>query len=163
MLNDESQHDEMIEILEQLQQYSPRIHSNADHSGKVSGDKSDDDIGDVNKSDNGICEDDKSDNGIGDDSKSDDGNMSACDGIDINEKDDTGDNIDDGNIDESNNKDDIKLRCILLGGDQFSTSMGRRVISDRMNSTNDMQCLRGVVPISEDWHAKLCFLTVSMY
>ena len=67
---------------------------------------------------------DKSDNGIGDDSKSDDGNMSACDGIDINEKDDTGDNIDDGNIDESNNKDDIKLRCILLGGDQFSTSMG---------------------------------------
>ena len=56
---------------------------------------------------------------------------------------------------------DVKVQGILLGGDQLSSSMARRVISDRINSMNSVQSLKGVVPVIEDWHTKLCFLTVS--
>lgn len=51
---------------------------------------------------------------------------------------------------------------ILLGGDQFSTAMARRVIADRSNSTNDVDSLKGLQPVVEDWHAELCLLTVSL-
>ena len=57
----------------------------------------------------------------------------------------------------------VEIQGILLGGDQLSTSMARRVIADRINSTNPLQALNGIVPVVEDWHAKLCFLTVSIY
>ena len=55
----------------------------------------------------------------------------------------------------------IMLQGILLGGDQLSCSMARRVIADRINSMNDAQCLKGLIPVVEDWHSKLCLLTVS--
>ena len=65
-----------------------------------------------------------------------------------------------GDLEGSSN---VKLQGVLLGGDQFSCSMARRVIADRINSTNDVQCLKGVIPVVEDWHSKLCLLTVSNY
>ena len=95
-LNDESQHDEMLLILERLQAFSPRKAS---------------------------CD-----------------NRSVCEG---------------GN--------EVNLQGLLLGGDQFSTAMARRVITDRKNSMNEEQRLCGVIPVNEDWHTKLCFLTVCFF
>ena len=34
------------------------------------------------------------------------------------------------------------------------------MIEARQNSMNDIQCLKGLQPVVEDWHAKLCFLIV---
>lgn len=48
----------------------------------------------------------------------------------------------------------------LVGGDQFSTAMARRVIAERKNSTNDTEKLQGLIPVCKDWHTKLCFATV---
>lgn len=56
----------------------------------------------------------------------------------------------------------VKVQGILLGGDQLSSSMARRVIADRINSMNSIQSLKGVIPVTEDWHTKLCYLTVSL-
>lgn len=44
----------------------------------------------------------------------------------------------------------------------MSCAMARRVIADRKNSRTDSQCLKGIIPVVEDWHSKLCFLTVSL-
>ena len=56
--------------------------------------------------------------------------------------------------------DNYILQSMLLGGDQLSSSMARRVIASCVNSTNDIQSLKGLLPVVEDRHAKLCFLTV---
>jgi L1 cell adhesion molecule like protein len=52
------------------------------------------------------------------------------------------------------------IHQILLGGDQLSTAMTRRVQAQRRNSTTPIQRLQGVIPVCEDWHTKLCLLTV---
>ena len=49
---------------------------------------------------------------------------------------------------------------ILLGGDQLSTSMAKRVQAQRSNSTSTFEALEGLIPVCEDWHTKLCLLTV---
>ena len=49
---------------------------------------------------------------------------------------------------------------ILLGGDQLSTAMARRVQGQRDNSTSTFDALEGIIPICEDW---LCLLTVLDY
>ena len=56
-----------------------------------------------------------------------------------------------------------RLQGVLLGGDQLSCSLARHVIADRINSMNDVQGLKGLIPVVEDWHSKLCLLTVSPY
>ena len=61
----------------------------------------------------------------------------------------------------TNDSQELKFHSLLLGGDQFSSSMARRVIADRKNSTNEEESLKGICPVNEDWHSKLCFLTVS--
>ena len=104
LLKDESQHDDMISILEKLQEYSPQLADEDKGVSKPTGDRDED-------------------------------------------------------TEEYRNN--TSTLPILLGGDQFSTSMARRVIADRVNSRNDIECLKGVQPVVEDWHAKLCFLTVS--
>ena len=50
---------------------------------------------------------------------------------------------------------------LLLGGDQLSTAMARRVKAQRRNSTSELESLGGLLPVCEDWHTKLCLLTVS--
>ena len=62
ILKDESQHDDMISILETLQEYSPRIDNIGD---KDDSSEKDDDI------DNGDKDGDKDDGGDGDGSKDD--------------------------------------------------------------------------------------------
>uniref|UniRef100_A0A1X7TR30 DUF6589 domain-containing protein n=1 Tax=Amphimedon queenslandica TaxID=400682 RepID=A0A1X7TR30_AMPQE len=62
-------------------------------------------------------------------------------------------------LDDYTPKCDDQVQSILLGGDQMSCAMARRVIADRKNSRTDSQCLKGIIPVVEDWHSKLCFLT----
>lgn len=68
--------------------------------------------------------------------------------------------MENGSEKDVNNDDGYFLQSMLLGGDQLSSAMARRVIADRCNSTNDVQSLKGLLPVVEDWHAKLCFLVV---
>ena len=62
--------------------------------------------------------------------------------------------------DDKADSDKYTLHSILLGGDQLLSSIACHVIPDRMNSTDDIQPLKGLLPVVEDWHAKLCFLVV---
>ena len=49
----------------------------------------------------------------------------------------------------------------LFGGDYLTSKRGRGAQRIRANSTNDLDKLKGLLPVSEDWHAKMCFLSVS--
>ena len=182
LLKDESQHDDMMSILETLQEYSPQIevHAADDCGGTSDGDCS---TNDVHVSDSGTsgkdnvdimdsssqaaAEEDKNDSTCstssrdGEDQGTGTGgnasrNNSSCNGAaDVIVSQEAGPQ----GYDKSGK--DVYVQGILLGGDQLSTSMARRVIADRINSMNDKQCLKGIVPVVEDWHTKLCFLTVS--
>lgn len=50
-----------------------------------------------------------------------------------------------------------------FGGDYLTAKRGRGVQRIRANSTNDLDKLKGLLPVSEDWHAKMCFLSVREY
>ena len=50
-------------------------------------------------------------------------------------------NVDDDEVVDTSTK--HTLHRILVGGDQLSTSMACRVITDRINSTDDIQSLKG--------------------
>ena len=49
---------------------------------------------------------------------------------------------------------------ILLGGDQLTCARVRGSQRIRENSTNGSARLEGVVPVIEDWHARVCYLQV---
>ena len=51
---------------------------------------------------------------------------------------------------------------ILLGGDQLTVARIRGAQSVRNNSENGRSCLGGFIPVAEDWHAKMCYLKVSI-
>lgn len=52
------------------------------------------------------------------------------------------------------------LHRLLVGGDQLTSERIRGAQSLRKNSTTSTGRLDGFVPVSEDWHAKVCFLHV---
>lgn len=52
------------------------------------------------------------------------------------------------------------LHHILIGGDQLTAERIKGAQSLRKNSTSGTGRLEGLVPVSEDWHAKVCFLQV---
>lgn len=52
---------------------------------------------------------------------------------------------------------------ILIGGDQLTAERIRGAQSMRRNSTHAAGRLEGFIPVSEDWHAKVCFLEVCTY
>ena len=52
------------------------------------------------------------------------------------------------------------LHHILIGGDQLTAERVKGARSLRKNSTSALGRLEGLVPVSEDWHAKVCFLQV---
>lgn len=78
----------------------------------------------------------------------------------VDESDEDGNMLNDEECDEKDDDENYSLQAMMLGGDQLSTSMARRVIADRVNSTNDVQSLKGLLPVVEDWLAKLCCLVV---
>ena len=52
---------------------------------------------------------------------------------------------------------------LLVGGDQLTSERIRGAQSVRKNSTTPTGRLQGIVPVSEDWHAKACFLQVCFF
>ena len=54
------------------------------------------------------------------------------------------------------------LHHLLIGGDQLTAERIRGAQSLRKNSTHAAGHLEGFVPVSEDWHAKVCFLQVCL-
>lgn len=50
---------------------------------------------------------------------------------------------------------------ILFGGDMLTEMRARTARNIRSNSDRGRDRLEGVIPIIEDWHAKVCFLEVS--
>lgn len=49
----------------------------------------------------------------------------------------------------------------LVGGDQLSTAHARGAIRVQDNAENSFDKLHGLLPVAEDWHAKVCFMEVS--
>ena len=50
---------------------------------------------------------------------------------------------------------------ILFGGDQLTTAQAIGSQQIRQNSNRAKERLEGVIPVTEDWHAKKCLLSVS--
>ena len=53
------------------------------------------------------------------------------------------------------------FHTILFGGDQLTAKRARGSQMIRSNSVTSSEQINGLLPTSEDWHAKLCFLEVS--
>ena len=53
------------------------------------------------------------------------------------------------------------LNPILFGGDQLIASHARSAKKAKLNSVKSVTQFDGLVPVAEDWHTKLNFLTVS--
>lgn len=52
------------------------------------------------------------------------------------------------------------LHQLLVGGDQLTAARARGAIRQRQNSLTAMERLEGFIPVAEDWHAKVCLITV---
>ena len=55
------------------------------------------------------------------------------------------------------------LHHLLIGDDQLTAERVRGAQSIRRISTHAAGRLEGYIPISEDWHAKVCFMQVRIY
>ena len=55
---------------------------------------------------------------------------------------------------------DQDFAITLMGSDQLTVARARGVQLIRSNSGNNTDCLAGVLPVCEDWHAKLCLMQV---
>ena len=56
---------------------------------------------------------------------------------------------------------DDRFHQLLLGGDQLTVARVRGAQRIRSNSESASACLKGVVPVCEDWHSKQCLMGVS--
>ena len=56
---------------------------------------------------------------------------------------------------------EIAFHRLLFGGDQLTAKRARAGIRIRNNSTNGEDRLEGLLPVAEDWHAKVVLLQVS--
>ena len=55
---------------------------------------------------------------------------------------------------------DQQYLTIPVGGDQLSVARARGAQLIRSNSECSKEKLEGMLPVAEDWHAKLCLLEV---
>ena len=51
----------------------------------------------------------------------------------------------------------------LFGGDQLTTERARTVRNVLSNSDSASSRLEGLIPVTEDWHAKMCLYKVSVH
>ena len=65
----------------------------------------------------------------------------------------TGDKIDDTKTD---------FHTILFGGDQLTSKRARGSQMMRSNFVTFTEQINGLLPCTEDWHARLCLLEVSL-
>ena len=56
-----------------------------------------------------------------------------------------------------------KFRSILFGGDQLTVERVRGIQAVRDNSDNASDRLEGLVPVCEDWHARMCLYKVQCH
>lgn len=56
---------------------------------------------------------------------------------------------------------EIAFHRLLFGGDQLTAKRARAGVRIRNNSINNADRLEGLLPVAEDWHAKVVFLEVS--
>ena len=54
--------------------------------------------------------------------------------------------------------DDKKFSTLLIGGDQLTVARIRGAQMIRGNSETSEHRFDGLLPVAEDWHAKVCFL-----
>ena len=64
---------------------------------------------------------------------------------------------------ESKPVDSELFHRILLGGDQLTAARARSACSARLDHGSSGKRLCGILPVMEDWHAKMCYLKVSSY
>lgn len=57
---------------------------------------------------------------------------------------------------------DYQFLTTLVGGDQLSTARARGAIDIQGNAENSYDKLHGVLPVTEDWHAKVCLMQVRL-
>ena len=55
---------------------------------------------------------------------------------------------------------DKQYAMTLIGGDQLTVARMRGAQKIRGNSETSEERFDGVLPIAEDWHAKMCFMEV---
>lgn len=55
---------------------------------------------------------------------------------------------------------DYKLTKILLGGDQLTVARAHGAKGIRLNHEDSKSCLKGIVPVVEDWHARQTLMQV---
>lgn len=55
-----------------------------------------------------------------------------------------------------------KVQQVAFGGDALTAIRTRQGINVRVNSSDSVTALRGMVPFAADWHAKVNFISVSM-
>lgn len=53
-----------------------------------------------------------------------------------------------------------KMYKILFGGDQLTVERARNIQRVRDNSDSALHRMDGLVPVSEDWHSKMCLYKV---
>ena len=56
--------------------------------------------------------------------------------------------------------DDVQFHHILVGGDQLTVARAKGAITLRSTHSNPQHCLHGVIPVIEDWHARMTFMKV---
>ena len=59
--------------------------------------------------------------------------------------------------------DNENLLEVLAGGDQLTVTRARSAIGIRRTHETNKKKLRGLVPVVEDWHARMTLMTVSMH
>lgn len=64
-------------------------------------------------------------------------------------------------IDETVQVTTARARPILFGGDQLTVARARGAQKAKANATSPSERLDGLVPMVEDWHAKVVLLGVS--
>ena len=55
---------------------------------------------------------------------------------------------------------DYKLTKILLCGDQLTVARAHGAKGMRVNHENAKSCLKGIIPVIEDWHTRLTLMKV---
>lgn len=55
-----------------------------------------------------------------------------------------------------------RFHYVLFGGDMVTAKRARGAQGNRENSNRGRDRLEGLVPVVEDWHAKMCLICVSM-
>lgn len=53
-----------------------------------------------------------------------------------------------------------QIQTILFGGDQLTTERARNLKNAVSNSDSSSDHLKELIPVTEDWHAKMCLYQV---